>query len=78
MPELDGRGYPEDDMMENRKIRLIPCPSCGKMTPYEHNPFRPFCSRGCKGIDFIRWTDESYRIEKNEHDDDPRPGGNGE
>lgn len=56
--------------MESKKIRIIPCPSCGKMAPYENNPYRPFCSRGCKGVDFIHWADEGYRIDKNEQDED--------
>jgi uncharacterized protein len=56
--------------MEPKKTRIIPCPSCGKMAPYEKNPYRPFCSRACKGVDFIQWTDEAYRIAKDEQDED--------
>jgi uncharacterized protein len=65
--------------MEGKKVLIIPCPECGKMAPYENNPFRPFCSRGCKGVDFIRWTDESYRIaKKDEQDEDCKEQGDGE
>ncbi len=65
-------------MMETKKNRIVACPACGKMVPYEGNPFRPFCSRGCKGVDFIRWTEETYRIEKHENDEDGRTAGDRE
>lgn len=64
--------------MEAKKARIIPCPSCGKMVPYENNPYRPFCSRGCKGVDFIHWTDEAYRIAKDEQDEDSSERRDGE
>jgi len=54
--------------MNSHKIRMIKCPACGKMVAYDNNPFRPFCSRGCKGEDLIKWADESYRIHKHEQD----------
>ncbi|HNY66160.1 MAG TPA: DNA gyrase inhibitor YacG [Deltaproteobacteria bacterium] len=40
------------------------------MAPFEKNPYRPFCSRACKGLDLIHWTEESYRIAKDEQDED--------
>ncbi len=64
--------------MESKKKRIIACPVCGKTVVYENNPYRPFCSRGCKGVDFIRWSDESYRIAKGEHEDDNGVQNNGE
>ena len=36
-----------------------PCPICGKPAVKEH---APFCSRGCKDRDLLRWLDEGYRI----------------
>lgn len=57
------------DMDQNR-TRIIPCPACGKMTQYGKNPYRPFCSRACKGVDFIHWTDGEYRIAKDDQDED--------
>jgi hypothetical protein len=60
----------KDRAMELKKIRIVACPVCKKMVPYENNPYRPFCSRGCKGVDLIHWSDESYKIAKEEHDDD--------
>jgi endogenous inhibitor of DNA gyrase (YacG/DUF329 family) len=44
-------------------IRIVKCPACKKEVPFVGNPYRPFCSRGCKGIDLIGWASESYRIE---------------
>jgi uncharacterized protein len=35
------------------------CPICGKSPITEH---APFCSRGCKDRDLLRWLDEGYRI----------------
>ncbi|MCU0577490.1 MAG: DNA gyrase inhibitor YacG [Desulfobacterota bacterium] len=42
---------------------MVRCPTCGRGTPFEGNPYRPFCSRGCKGLDLIHWATEGYRIE---------------
>ena len=35
------------------------CPLCGKPSALDH---APFCSRGCKDRDLLRWLDEGYRI----------------
>ena len=35
------------------------CPLCGKPPVKEH---APFCSRGCKDRDLLRWLDEGYKI----------------
>jgi endogenous inhibitor of DNA gyrase (YacG/DUF329 family) len=35
------------------------CPICRKPASAEH---APFCSRGCKDRDLLRWLDEGYRI----------------
>ena len=35
------------------------CPICGKA---ERAEFRPFCSRGCKDRDLLKWLDGGYRI----------------
>ena len=33
--------------------RVVRCPACGGDSVYaERNPYRPFCSARCKGIDF--------------------------
>ncbi|PWT79675.1 MAG: DNA gyrase inhibitor YacG [Acidobacteria bacterium] len=38
------------------------CPTCGKPTNWQDNPFRPFCSERCKLVDFGRWVNEEYRV----------------
>jgi len=35
------------------------CPLCGKLEAPEH---APFCSRGCKDRDLLKWLGEGYRI----------------
>lgn len=35
------------------------CPVCQEPTAPEH---RPFCSRGCKDRDLLKWLDDGYRI----------------
>ena len=35
------------------------CPLCGKPEQAEH---APFCSRGCKDRDLLKWLGEGYRI----------------
>ena len=36
-----------------------PCPLCGKPATDAH---APFCSRGCKDRDLLKWLGEGYRI----------------
>jgi endogenous inhibitor of DNA gyrase (YacG/DUF329 family) len=36
-----------------------PCPLCGKPPSEEH---APFCSRGCKDRDLLKWLGDGYRI----------------
>ena len=36
-----------------------PCPLCRKPASGEH---APFCSRGCKDRDLLKWLGEGYRI----------------
>ena len=35
------------------------CPLCGKASQSEH---APFCSRGCKDRDLLKWLGEGYRV----------------
>lgn len=35
------------------------CPICGKPPAAE---FAPFCSRGCKDRDLLKWLGDGYRI----------------
>lgn len=43
------------------------CPVCGKPAVAEH---RPFCGRGCKDRDLLKWLDEGYRIPDSAEDPD--------
>jgi len=36
-----------------------PCPLCGKPPSADH---APFCSRGCKDRDLLRWLGDGYCI----------------
>ena len=36
-----------------------PCPLCDKPPQPDHTPF---CSRGCKDRDLLKWLGEGYRI----------------
>ena len=38
------------------------CPKCGKLSPWEGNKWRPFCSERCKMVDLGVWVTEGYRI----------------
>lgn len=40
----------------------IKCPTCGKLTTWQENEFRPFCSERCKLIDLGRWASEQYKV----------------
>ncbi len=58
--------------MEPVKPKLVTCPSCGGDSVYSpQNPFRPFCSERCKGIDLGAWASESFRMPADVPPDDP-------
>ena len=38
------------------------CPTCGKPSVWQDNPWRPFCSERCKLIDFGRWINGEYLV----------------
>lgn len=43
--------------------RTVPCPSCGEDSVYApQNPYRPFCSARCKGLDLGAWASEQFRV----------------
>ena len=50
--------------------RAVKCPRCRKETPWENNPYRPFCSERCRLIDLGAWAQERYRIPAEEADDE--------
>jgi endogenous inhibitor of DNA gyrase (YacG/DUF329 family) len=41
----------------------IKCPNCKKITEWQDNPYRPFCSERCKLIDLGAWASGEYSIE---------------
>ncbi|MFM2056361.1 MAG: hypothetical protein RLY71_746 [Pseudomonadota bacterium] len=42
---------------------LVPCPACGEQSRFHpSNPWRPFCSARCKGVDLGAWASEGYRV----------------
>lgn len=46
-----------------QKPRKVRCPACGGESVYgPQNPYRPFCSARCKGIDLGAWASESFRV----------------
>ena len=45
--------------MPNPRDKTKGCPLCGKPSAAGHTPF---CSRGCKDRDLLRWLDEGYRL----------------
>lgn len=52
-----------------RKVR---CPACEALTIYSpRNPYRPFCSARCKGLDFGAWASESFRLPEDTPPDEP-------
>jgi endogenous inhibitor of DNA gyrase (YacG/DUF329 family) len=48
------------------------CPLCGKPAV---EPHAPFCSRGCKDRDLLKWLAEGYRIPGPPADLPDGPGG---
>ena len=43
-----------------KKINLI-CPNCKKIVEI-NSKYKPFCSKGCKSVDFLRWANEEVSI----------------
>lgn len=44
----------------------IKCPQCKKLTEWENNPYKPFCSEKCKLIDLGFWIEGRYSLESSE------------
>jgi endogenous inhibitor of DNA gyrase (YacG/DUF329 family) len=43
-------------------LKEVRCPICHRVTPWEGNPHRPFCSERCRVRDVGNWASERYRI----------------
>jgi endogenous inhibitor of DNA gyrase (YacG/DUF329 family) len=51
--------------------RRVRCPACTAETGYDAgNPWRPFCSRRCRELDFGAWASERYRVEARDADEE--------
>ena len=62
--------------------RIIRCPACGGESVYAvSNPWRPFCSARCRGVDLGAWASAGYRVparpEAEDGDDDEPLGSTG-
>lgn len=42
--------------------KSVPCPTCRRPTPWDGNPYRPFCSQRCRVTDIGNWAQDRYRI----------------
>jgi endogenous inhibitor of DNA gyrase (YacG/DUF329 family) len=72
---MDTKNTPPADVKPAKSLQ-VRCPSCGEKHIYStENPYRPFCSKGCKAIDLGAWASEQYRVEAKptteDHPDDP-------
>ena len=51
--------------------RIVACPGCRGDSVYApSNPYRPFCSARCKGLDLGAWASESFRVASEAPPDD--------
>lgn len=48
--------------IKRRFAMIIMCPTCKKLTTWEENPDRPFCSRQCQRLDYKKWISEEFKI----------------
>jgi endogenous inhibitor of DNA gyrase (YacG/DUF329 family) len=52
-----------------RKVR---CPACAGNSLYSPaNPYRPFCSARCKGVDLGAWASEEFKLPDDTPPDEP-------
>ena len=43
--------------------RQVRCPACAGTSLYSpQNPYRPFCSGRCKGVDLGAWASEEFKL----------------
>lgn len=51
---------PPENSLQPREVR---CPACAGVSIYSSaNPYRPFCSARCKGVDLGAWASEEFRL----------------
>lgn len=57
---------------ETFQPRRVACPACaGKSLYSSANPYRPFCSARCKGVDLGAWASETFKLPDNTPPDEP-------
>lgn len=56
----------------------VRCPTCRGETPWEENPWRPFCSERCRLVDLGNWVTERYRVPGEAARSEEGDGGEGE
>ena len=48
---------------ESFKPRHVRCPACAGLSLYSpSNPYRPFCSGRCNGVDLGAWASEEFKL----------------
>ena len=53
------------------QAREVRCPGCSGPSLYStQNPYRPFCSARCKGLDLGAWASEGFRLPDDTPPDD--------
>lgn len=53
------------------KTLSVQCPTCKKeVIMNDSSPYRPFCSKRCRDIDFGAWATEDYKISENASESD--------
>ncbi len=57
---------------ETIKPRNVRCPACSGQSLYSSaNPYRPFCSARCKGMDLGAWASEEFKLSESTPQDQP-------
>ncbi len=58
--------------MNMQSSKTMKCPGCRKITKWDGNIWRPFCSERCKMLDLGAWASEDYKIpdENDEYDEE--------
>jgi endogenous inhibitor of DNA gyrase (YacG/DUF329 family) len=67
---------PADGPSATDDRRRVPCPTCRRPALFApDNPWRPFCSERCRGVDLGAWANEQYRVANPpvQEDDDDLP-----
>ena len=53
-------------------LRKVRGPACAGLSLYSStNPYRPFCSARCKGVDLGAWASEEFKLPDETPPDEP-------